>query len=119
METIKTDPFLIRQYIIARILKRIVAALISNALTSGTTSWGKATSKVLSLVLQAALVARAGDMARSQAYEGQEYIRFEHVQIKLVRTTDGNEALVGLVKWNIGRAKSVQTNPLNYKHGNI
>jgi hypothetical protein len=90
METIKTDPFLTRQYITARILKRIVATLISDVLTPGITSWDKVLSKALSLVLQAALVARAGDMARSQAYEGQEYIGFEHVQIKLVRTTNGS-----------------------------
>ena len=69
METIKTDPFLTRQYITARVLKRIVATLISDVLTSGITSWDKVLSKALSLVLQAALVARAGDMARSQAYE--------------------------------------------------
>jgi hypothetical protein len=112
METIKTDPFLIRQYITARILKRIVATLISGVLTSGITSWDKVLSKVLFLVLQAALVARAGDMARSQAYEGQEYIRFEHVQIKLVRTTNGNEALVGLVKMEYWKGEKYANQPV-------
>lgn len=111
METIKTDPFLTRQYITARILKRIIAALISNALTSGTTSWDKVMSKARSLVLQAALVARAGDMARTQAYEGQEYIRFEHVQIKLVRTTNGNEALVGLAKMEHWKGEKYANQP--------
>lgn len=68
-------------------------------------------SKALSLVLQAALVARAGDMTRSQGYEGQEYIRFEHVQIKLVRITDGNEALVGRVKMEYWKGEKYANQP--------
>jgi len=50
-------------------------------------------------------------MTRSQGYEGQEYIRFEHVQIKLVRITDGNEALVGRVKMEYWKGEKYANQP--------
>lgn len=83
----------------------MATTLLDHGLTQGTHSWDVLLSRTLGLVLQAALCARAGDILRSQDWEGMEFMRYEHVDIRLVER-DGTERLAALV--NIAYSKNLK-----------
>ena len=69
----------------------------------GTNAWDTTCSKALSLVLSSALSARAGDVARSQLYEGAEYLHWKHVAMKLVTKEDGTKVFVAQITITAGK----------------
>lgn len=68
-------------------LSRIVRAYVDRAITKGTLSWDLIIARCLSITLVASLGVRAGDLARSRFYAGQEYLQYRHLHLYL----DGNE----------------------------
>lgn len=62
-------------------LSRLVRAYLERALCYGTRNWDLIIAKCFSVVLVAALGARAGDVARSHGYTGQEYLQFRHIEL--------------------------------------
>lgn len=56
--------------------------LSSEVIIEGTRSWDKIMLQVLSLVLMTATAVRAGDIARSDMYKGEEYVYWSDVELK-------------------------------------
>ncbi len=71
---------------------------LQDALVNGTNWWDITILSLLSIVMMSALDCRSGDMIRASGYRGNEYMRFEHITLKLAG--DGSarfENLVALV----------------------
>ena len=79
------DPIHEKQWLGALLVHRVTTAYAQDALANGTFNWDTVLLRILSVVLQSVLGCRAGDLARSQHYKGLEYMRFEHIQMKLVQ----------------------------------
>ncbi|KAJ9649659.1 hypothetical protein H2199_000437 [Coniosporium tulheliwenetii] len=104
------DPTREQLWLTCEIVHRMATALLDHGLTQGTYSWDVLLSKTLGLVLQAALCARAGDIRRSRDWEGMEFMRYEHIDIRLVER-DGTERLAALV--NIAYSKGFKDDQSN------
>ena len=57
--------------------------MFRDALVSGTSNWDVVIYRTCSLLIVSCDGSRVGDVGRSHNYKGQEYLRFEHVKIKL------------------------------------
>lgn len=58
---------------------------LTHILEKGTSSWDIVISQCLSTALVAGLGARAGDVAQSNGYTGEEYMQGRHAELCLVR----------------------------------
>lgn len=70
-------------------LSRMVRAYLERAIPSGTINWDLTIARCFSSVPVASLGVRAGDLAQSGGYDGEEYIKYEDVELFI----DGDEAV--------------------------
>lgn len=63
-------------------------------LTHGVHNWDVVLAKILRVVMVSSLGARGGDVARSSAYEGEEYLQWRHIKLVLDEDDDGHVAPV-------------------------
>ncbi|CAK1367757.1 unnamed protein product [Cercospora beticola] len=64
-----------------RTLEHMIRTFIEDATSNGTYNWDVTIAKCLSVVLPAATVSRSGDVARTSAYTGEEYLKWEDVRL--------------------------------------
>lgn len=83
------DPVREKQWLGSQIVANMSTALLTNALAGeGTVDCDTTLSDCISVVLQAALCCRAGDMRRNKRYDGEEYLRWEDLQIGVLGTKE-------------------------------
>jgi hypothetical protein len=68
-----------------------------DAVDNGTKCWDATVAGSFAIVLQAALCAKSGDFKRSAHYQGEEYLKWQDVEIVAVKQ-DGKFVLKMLVK---------------------
>lgn len=64
-------------------VSRIVRAYLQRAIDFGTRSWDITIARCLSLVLVSSLAARAGDVAHSRDFTGDEYMKYRDIELYL------------------------------------
>ncbi|KAF2172029.1 hypothetical protein M409DRAFT_50624 [Zasmidium cellare ATCC 36951] len=64
-------------------LSRMVRMFLAEASDKGTASWDLTISRCLSIVIVGALGCRAGDVAISRGYDGNEYLQYQHIELFL------------------------------------
>lgn len=62
----------------------------------GCLSWGVVLLKLLSILIVVACAARSGDVARSKVWKGMEYLRYEHVEIRVDPTLYAGDGLASV-----------------------
>ncbi|KAH7398061.1 hypothetical protein BKA64DRAFT_673464 [Cadophora sp. MPI-SDFR-AT-0126] len=77
------DPQREAQWVGISLVKRMIVAIVEEGIESGTRSWDVTIAKVLSIILLGVLGARCGEPSVSQGYMGVEYLRWEHIWLKL------------------------------------
>ena len=98
------DPLREKQWVGALLVERLVMAYFQHTLDQGTFNWDTVLLRILSAVLQSTLSCRAGDIARSQRYNGDEYLRWEHVLLKLVQY-EGKEIIQAQIVLRYAKGK--------------
>lgn len=68
-------------------LRSLLVSYIKDGLTNGVTSWDVRVSRWLSIVLQSSADSRAGEVARSDNYDGEQFMKWADIEIKLVGGT--------------------------------
>ena len=70
-----------RQYVGFMMISRIAEAWLQYYLNNGINSWDLALCRLMSVLLVSCTAARAGDIARSQCYEGLECLKWEDIHL--------------------------------------
>ncbi|KAK3377162.1 hypothetical protein B0T24DRAFT_236188 [Lasiosphaeria ovina] len=70
-------------WIMHDVVGRMTTALLREALVHGTRSWEVTIQRCLALCLMAALCCRAGEVSRSNLYQGMETLCYEHITVHL------------------------------------
>jgi hypothetical protein len=65
-------------------LRFLLTSYISEGLTDGVLSWDVRVCRWLSMVLQSSADCRAGEVTLSVGYTGEEFLKWEDIEIKLV-----------------------------------
>lgn len=68
-------------------LRSLLVSYVKDGLANGVTSWDVRISRWLSIVLQSSADSRAGEVVRSDNYDGEEFMKWEDVEVKLVGGT--------------------------------
>jgi hypothetical protein len=87
---ITKDPVREKQWLTCQIVKKLATAVISDAVQQGTRSWDMTLAGTFSLVLQAAMASRSGDFTRSAHYTGDEYLKWQDIQLVATGSNDNN-----------------------------
>lgn len=90
---ITQDPVREKQWLTCQVVKKLATAVVSDAVQNGTRSWDFTLAGTFSLVLQAALSSRSGDFKRSSHYTGDEYLKWQDIELVAVGSND-NDKLV-------------------------
>ena len=77
-----------KQWISFMTLFKIASSWLAHALMNGTYSWDITLTKLASVVTQSALSSRAGDITRSQLYEGLECLCWKDITLQLDSASD-------------------------------
>ena len=75
-----------REYLGFAILGRMITLWLRDAIEHGCLSWDVVVLKPLSVLIVAACAARSGDVTRSDGCNGLEYLRYEHVELRVDQT---------------------------------
>lgn len=88
---ITKDPVREKQWLTCQIVKKLATAVMSDAVQQGTQSWDVTLAGTFSLVLQAAMASRSGDFKRSAHYTGDEYLKWQDIELVATVSDDNNE----------------------------
>ncbi|KAF7189366.1 hypothetical protein HII31_09344 [Pseudocercospora fuligena] len=71
-----------KQWLTCQVMKRMITVIFEDAINNGTKSWDVTLAGCLGLALQAAITSRAGDFRRSSHYQGEQYLKWENIELK-------------------------------------
>jgi hypothetical protein len=95
---ITKDPVREKLWLTCQIVKRLATAVVSDAVQHGTKSWDATRAGTFSLVLQAAMASRSGDFTRSSHYTGDQYLKWQDIELVAVYGDDNELVFKMLVK---------------------
>lgn len=78
-------------WITSDIVHILTRATLQNAIDEGTSSWDDTIMRTLFVILQAATGARAGEILRSNGCTGNQCLRWEHINMRLIQ--EGEELI--------------------------
>lgn len=85
---ITKDPAREKQWITYEIIHKLATAVLSDAVQNGTKNWDITLAGTFSLVFQAALAARSGDITKSVGYKGDEYLKWQDIDLRATGSGD-------------------------------
>jgi hypothetical protein len=87
-DQVTNDPVREKLWIGCVMIQKLATAVLSDAVQQGTKNWDLTIASTFSIVLQAALASRSGETTRSAGYTGDEYMKWQ--DIELTATGDGS-----------------------------
>ena len=72
-----------KQWFGFRVVEKLSQAWLEKAISEGCVSWDKVLLKLLNVVIMSTLSARAGDIARSHLYKGDEVLCWKDIELTL------------------------------------
>ena len=86
------------QWLGIAVVRAMITVTINDALVCGTFDWDTIVYRAFCLLILSCGGSRIGDVGRFFGYEGKEYLRFEHIKIRLF-DHDGIETLSMFVEY--------------------
>ncbi|KAL8714820.1 MAG: hypothetical protein Q9220_001333 [cf. Caloplaca sp. 1 TL-2023] len=87
---ITKDPVREKQWLTCQIVKKLATAIFSDAVQQGTVNWDTILAGTFSLVVQAAMASRSSDFMRSAHYTGDEYLKWQDMELVATASDDDN-----------------------------
>lgn len=85
---ITKDPVREKQWITYEVVHKLATAVLSDAVQTGTKNWDLTLAGTFSFVFQAALAARSGDIMKSVGYKGDEYLKWQDIELRATGSGD-------------------------------
>jgi len=84
-----------RQFVGFLVLKMILGRNVAMALTEGVSNWDIMILKWASIVFQSSLDCRAGEVAKSDGYTGNEFLKWSDIEVRF--DCSGNQEFENIV----------------------